>query len=352
MQKIKQLIQKFIDLYHPDNWSAKGIAWKVGVVLFSLILISGVLVTYWGQEPDTFSVQSATQEYLPQDEQGEKIKSVVGSNVVGTTAKTINILLNKSGGYLRNDIFPLTVAMDNIPSWEYGVLKHLREVSLVLRNEYSRSQSQSTQVKELGEAENKLRYDSTKWMLPSSEKAYETALEDIIKYGDMIADPNQHSAQFYARADNLVAYLELVTKSLGDVTQHLSASQGDLTIDADVLNNDVSQSTYSSATKIKETPYMQIDNVFFESRGYCWAVLHQLKAIRLDFHDILANKNALASLDQIINVFEYTQQTVYSPVILNGGGFGFFANHSLVMAAFVSRANAGIIDLIQLLKNG
>lgn len=352
MQQIKQLIKKFIELYHPNNWSVKGIAWKAGVTLFSLIIIFAVLVTYWGLEPDTFSVQDAAQTYLPKNKQGKKVALVTGSTVVGTTAKTIDILLNKPGGYLRNDIFPITYGMDNMSSWEYGVLKHLREVSLVLRNEYSRSQSQSTQIKELGEAENKLRYDSTKWMLPASEEAYQTAMDDIVKYGAMIADKNKANAQFYARADNLVTYLELVSKSLGDVTQHLSASQDNLTIDADVLNTNVSQSTYSSATKIEETPYMKIDDVFYESRGYCWAVLHQLKAIRVDFQNILTDKNALASLDQIINVFEHTQQTVYSPMILNGGGFGFFANHSLVMAAFVSRANAGIIDLIQLLKNG
>jgi hypothetical protein len=41
-----------------------------------------------------------------------------------------------------------------------------------------------------------------------------------------------------------------------------------------------------------------------------------------------------------------------SPVILNGGGFGLFANHSLVMANYLARANAAVINLRELLDQG
>ena len=67
---------------------------------------------------------------------------------------------------------------------------------------------------------------------------------------------------------------------------------------------------------------------------------------------MLEKKNALVSLQQIIRELESTQDTVWSPVILNGTGFGYVANHSLVMASFISRANAAVIDLRNLLSNG
>jgi len=38
--------------------------------------------------------------------------------------------------------------------------------------------------------------------------------------------------------------------------------------------------------------------------------------------------------------------------VLNGSGFGFFANHSLVMASYLSRANSAVIDLRDLLEQG
>jgi hypothetical protein len=39
-------------------------------------------------------------------------------------------------------------------------------------------------------------------------------------------------------------------------------------------------------------------------------------------------------------------------MILNGTGFGPIGNHSLVMASYISRANAAIIDLRSLLEKG
>ncbi|MEJ2095443.1 MAG: DUF2333 family protein, partial [Gammaproteobacteria bacterium] len=42
----------------------------------------------------------------------------------------------------------------------------------------------------------------------------------------------------------------------------------------------------------------------------------------------------------------------WSPIILNGTGFGFLANHSLVMGSYISRANAAVIDLRNLLEQG
>ena len=39
-------------------------------------------------------------------------------------------------------------------------------------------------------------------------------------------------------------------------------------------------------------------------------------------------------------------------MIRNGSGFGVLANHSLVMASYISRANAAIIDLRDLMSQG
>jgi hypothetical protein len=97
---------------------------------------------------------------------------------------------------------------------------------------------------------------------------------------------------------------------------------------------------------------MQIDNVFYEARGTSWALLHFLQAIEIDFADVLDKKNARASVRQIVRELEMTQQPVHAPIIVNGEGFGLLANHSLVMASYISRANAAIIDLRELLSQG
>ncbi len=63
-------------------------------------------------------------------------------------------------------------------------------------------------------------------------------------------------------------------------------------------------------------------------------------------------KTRTPCLQQIIRELEATQQPLFSPMVLNGGGFGMLANHSLVMASYISRANAAIIDLRELLSQG
>ena len=101
-----------------------------------------------------------------------------------------------------------------------------------------------------------------------------------------------------------------------------------------------------------KTSWWQIDDVFYESRGATWALLHYLKAVEHDFKPVLEKKNALVSLQQIIRELEATQETVWSPMVLNGSGFGLVANHSLVMANYISRANAALIELSELLAQG
>jgi hypothetical protein len=92
--------------------------------------------------------------------------------------------------------------------------------------------------------------------------------------------------------------------------------------------------------------------VFYEARGASWALIQLMRAIEVDFKSVLEKKNALVSLRQIIRELESTQETLWSPMIMNGSGFGLVANHSLVMASYIARANAAIIDLRELLTQG
>ena len=140
---------------------------------------------------------------------------------------------------------------------------------------------------------------------------------------------------------------------LGSYSQRLSASVGREQVNTDLANEGLAkQSTRSDFQQQVKTSWWLIDNEFYEARGATWALLHFLKAIEIDFNDVLENKNAKISVQQIIRELEDSQQAVWSPMILNGDGFGIVANHSLVMANYISRANAALIDLNELLNKG
>ena len=99
-------------------------------------------------------------------------------------------------------------------------------------------------------------------------------------------------------------------------------------------------------------PGSRLTTSFYEARGFTWALLHLLEAVEGDFGDVLDKKAARVSLLQIIRELEPTQEILWSPMVLNGDGFGMMANHSLIMASHISRANAAIIDLRTLLAQG
>ena len=101
-----------------------------------------------------------------------------------------------------------------------------------------------------------------------------------------------------------------------------------------------------------KTPWSKVDDVFYESRGTAWALALFLRAMETDFGDVLRKKNALVSFRQIIRELETALLPLHAPMVLNGEEFGLFANHSLVMANYIARANAAIIDLRKLLENG
>ncbi|MCI0652944.1 MAG: DUF2333 family protein [Methylococcaceae bacterium] len=317
---------------------SRGLIWSLTVSLAILLLIYTAYVTFVSLEPDPFDVVKTALDNADL-ENSEQLP--VGYVQVNTLAAVAETLLNKNGGYLSNDIFPGSL-IDNMPSWEYGVVVMVRDGASALRNHFARSQSQSRENPELSKAEPLFYFTHDSWMLPSTEDEYQKGIENLRSYQDDLRNPRGLNAHFYARADNLDNYLQVIIKRLGDYSYRLSASS-------------VQKQTYDPTTdkiSITKTPWMEVDDVFWEARGAAWALLHFFKAIEIDFAKTLRGKAANATLRQIIQELEDSQSAILSPVILNGDGFGMFANYSLTMANHIARANAAAIDLRELMLRG
>ncbi len=315
------------------------------------LLVALVVGWYWSQEPAQFSVQQRAETSAELN--GRKL--VNGYTTVETLKQVAGTLLDKPGGYLSNDLAPPGLWLDNMPSWEFGVLVQVRDMSRALRKDFTRSQSQSTEDPDLAKAEPRFHFDNKSWALPASEAEYAEGIKSLDRYLARLSDPTQGNAQFYTRADNLNNWLGDAATRLGSLSQRLSASVGQVRLNTAVVDpvpgEGVAQPDFVEGVNY-ETPWLQIDNVFYEARGQAWALAHLLRAIEVDFADVLAKKNATVSVRQIIRELEAAQETLWSPMVLNGSGYGLLANHSLVMANYISRANAGLIDLRQLLSQG
>lgn len=321
----------------------------IGIGVAAYLLLTIVLGVWWSSEPDLFDVVERTNKVAAE----RNLEPTVGSTTTTVLATLAETLLEKPGGYISNDIFPPGLWLDNITSWEYGVLVQVRDLSRVFRKDWSRSQSQSTEDPDLTKAEPQLHFDNNSWAIPATEAEYERGVKAIYSYLGRLSDRSQADAQFYARADNLRNWLGEVENRLGSLSRRLSESVGRPQLDLGLANDSsAQQSTQGEGYQERKTPWLEIDNVFYEARGTAWALVHILAAIETDFAKVLGDKNALVSLRQIRLELEATQNALWSPMILNGGGFGVLANHSLTMSAYISRASAATIDLRNLLEQG
>src|SRR5262245_31847913 len=105
-----------------------AIAWVgriVAATIVGYLLVCVALGWWWDKEPDEFSVDDNAAAVAAQH--GSTI--VTGYTTIATLVRLVDTLLDKRGGYLSNDVFPPGVWLDNVPSWEYGVLVQIRDMS-------------------------------------------------------------------------------------------------------------------------------------------------------------------------------------------------------------------------------
>ncbi|EGV19791.1 DUF2333 family protein [Thiocapsa marina] len=321
----------------------------LGVVgLAGLVMVS--LGVYWSIHPTPLDGAAVAAAEL-----GER----AGDGTPGTRSVEVAVgigesLLRKPGGFLYNDRLPPGVFLDNTQSWECGNLMALRDFVRALRNDFSRSQSQSFENADVKEADLRFAIDPKSWMLPSAETEYELGIEALERFLADLSGGDQPRAQFFARADNLAAYLAVVEKRLGHFGVRLSSSVPDSDLAAAI---GIPRAGDEGALLDEEpvpiqTPWHQVDNVYYCARGYSWALYHLMQAIASDFEGVLAAKRAEVSLQQIIRDLKGATKPMGSPIVLNGDGYGILANHSLVLASYIAKANAALMDLRTLMQQG
>ena len=321
----------------------RGFPWFTVAGATLLLAIVWLIGWYWSREPEVFWVNAEGADARP---------AVVGYSTVDTLMQVVTWMLEKPGGYLSNDMLPPSVWLDNMPNFEFGVLVQARDLARVLRNDYSRSQSQSTEDLDLQVAEPALNFSNDSWIFPTTESKYREALGALASYRARLIDANSSDAQFYARTDNLREWLAVVERRLGSLSQRLSASVGQVRVNTDLAGQPAGDSARPLQEVDAKTPWLEIDDVFYEARGTSWALLHFLRAAQFDFERVLDDKNAVVSMRQVIRELEESLAPISSPMILNGSGFGLFPNHSLVLASYLSRAHSAVTDLRELLEQG
>jgi len=309
-----------------ERWAVWDAAPVVTVSLFLFLILLAALGWYWSREPGVFAVR-ATDASRP------------GQVLAQALTRVSATLQDKPGGYLRNDLLLPGLLLDNVPSWELGVLRQMRDMTRALHRDMGLSHAPYVEDSDLALAEPAFNVNPDSWLFPMAERELSRGSDALDSYSERLG---RGEARFYPRITYLQRWLTDVDASLGLLSTRLNAALPDHA----ALSLAPGESTLPLAGA---TAWSGIDDVFYEARGSAWALLHLLKAVEVEFGPELDRRQALLSLRAAIHELEATQQTLWSPVILNGSGFGLFANHSLVMANYLNRAQSDLADVRVLL---
>ena len=301
--------------------------------------------------------------FVPHSQPLSKFMASGGDKVIGVASTSalihsLNVLVNsKNGGYQSSGILSKLGLQDNIVSWEHGVRYADIDFAQSMQMHFSKQNSNSKDDPVLKKTVGYLNFPPDSFIMPSSAGQYKKTMKGILDYQTRLMDKDEFDAQFVARVGTLTPWLKLVVTRLDGYNQNLRMAVGSEDVDTNTAGDRGSESSKNRSfgnTELQKTPWVDIDNVFWETYGYCEALIEQFEAIRVDFAQTLADKNNLPTLDQVILDLKGTQKQVDSFMVLNGSSdtsYGFASNYSLVMASSVGTAARNVTSLITSLNN-
>ena len=261
--------------------------------------------------------------------------------------KTNEMLIRQiSDNWLPNDLFWPTVLLDNMPNYQIGELEVVRYNIRVLRDNLSRMRTTDKLDPSAEGAFTALSNDPYKWWFPSAESKWEKAYDNLGKFYEGLINGTSH---FYPRADNLVELLNQYVSLMGGVnTRLINAPKRREAVLA--MEENIKNGAKGSQLIQLNIPWHKIDDNFYYGQGAAYALHESFKAIRIDFIEVLKDKNSVKLVDKII---EDLRRCYFEPLIVfNGAPGSIFANHSLNLSGMFNDARQKIYSLIVALKQG
>ena len=313
----------------PDRSHIRGHGRIAVLVLLILVVFCVVVMVMNSKKP-----QSHPMENLD--------KKVKGAHFI-----KINEMLIKdmADNWLPNDIFWPTALLDNMPNFQLGVLEVVRYNVRVVRDNLSRMRTTDRLDPSAEAAFTNLSNDPFKWWFPSAESKWKLALKQLEAYNQNLATGKSH---FYPRADNLIELLNQYLSLMGGANTRLINAPRDLK--AAVSIEGQKEKTAPAQTVDIDIPWRQIDDHFYYAQGVAYALHESFRAIRVDFNEVLMDKNSVTLVDKILEILGRCD---FEPLIVfNGDPDSIFANHSLNLSGIFNDARQKMNSLTVALTQG
>jgi len=306
---------------------------KARLIIYAVILVIVVFSV------TVMAINSVKPERIKLDNSDTQIKGAA-------FIRTNQILIDQiRENWLPNDLFWPTIFLDNMPNFQVGELEVIRYNIRCLRDNLSRMRTTDKLDPFAELAFTALSNNPYRWWFPSAESKWKEASKNLdLFYQNLI----KGKSNFYPRADNLVEVLSQYTSLMGGVNTRLINAPRNMktTLSADE-ERDINEPPKMVDIDI---PWYTIDDNFYYAQGVAYTLFESFKAIRIDFIDVLTDKNSVKLVDKIL---EDLMRCNFEPIfIFNGDPDSIFANHSLNLSGVFNDARQKIDSLIVALKQG
>ncbi|MDQ6976052.1 MAG: DUF2333 family protein [Mariprofundaceae bacterium] len=287
---------------------------KNSVILLAVILLLALL-SFWvyalSQQTRPFIVTgihtaSAPKiSILPKDLQNEAPLSASQMNTIGAVSGSafidLHVLLiqkelDSFGGWLPNDVFPLTRLLDNKVNFQLGAREALMRSLLILRENLSRQDRTTSALNvHVRNAYGRMSVNPDSWMFPRYEGELNKSIDALRAYQ---ADLQRGKAGFFPRADTLIRLNEQFSSLLGAETAALMAD--DVTM-------------------------FDSDDRFYHAKGVAYILYELYQVIGFEFADTLEKNDGNALLASIVAQLD---AAYFEPdVVFNGDSESWRNNH-------------------------
>lgn len=244
--------------------------------------------------------------------------------------------------WLPNDLFWPTIFLDNMPNFQIGQLEVVRYNVRVLRDNLSRMRTTDKLDPYAEAAFTALSNDPYKWWFPSAESKWKLSYENLQSFYENLL---KGDSNFYPRADNLVELLNQYLSLMGGANTRLINAPGDIKKTLSIEEDKEGQRLVDI-----DIPWSKIDDNFYYAQGIAYALYESFKAIKIDFKDVLIDKNSMELVDKIL---EHLERCYFEPLIIfNGDPDSIFANHSLNLSGVFNDARQKMNSLTVALMQG
>ena len=313
-----------------DKRSSKKGRKRTASLIFILLLALFVFVLV------VMYINSIKPGFLAQTPGDPKIK---GTYFIKTNLALIDQM---RANWLPNDLFWPTIFLDNMPNFQIGQLEVVRYNVRVLRDNLSRMRTTDKLDPYAEAAFTALSNDPYKWWFPSAESKWKLSYENLQSFYENLL---KGDSNFYPRADNLVELLNQYLSLMGGANTRLINAPGDIKKTLSIEKDKEGQRLVDI-----DIPWTQIDDNFYYAQGIAYALYESFKAIRIDFKDVLIDKNSMELVDKIL---EYLGRCYFEPLIIfNGDPDSVFANHSLNLSGVFNDARQKMNSLTVALMQG